>query len=57
MDQPEVINLSVVDIVENEDGSANVTFDFDEETKRFLIGYAITDILTKAAKNTKLETE
>lgn len=49
MDKPE-IRLSVRDIVEHEDGSATVTFDFDMETTKFLLGYAIEDILTKAVR-------
>ncbi len=54
MDEPEMI-FAVKDIVEHEDGSATVTFDFDEKTSKTLIQYAIVDILTKAARQTKEE--
>lgn len=49
MDKPQ-INLTVKDIVEHEDGSATVIFDFNVEATKFLIEHAILDILTKAAQ-------
>lgn len=49
MDQFE---MTVKDIVEHEDGSATVTFDFDEKASSALIKYALLDILTKAAQET-----
>lgn len=49
MDKPKM-TLSVKDIVEHEDGSATVTFDFDAETTKFLIEHAILDLLTKGLK-------
>ena len=49
------MNLSVKDILEHEDGSATVTFDFDTETTKALISYALTDILTKAVTEDKTE--
>ena len=48
-----MIELSVKDIVEHEDGTATVTFDFNEETTKLLIQQAILDILTKMAEANK----
>jgi hypothetical protein len=44
------LKLDVVNLVEQPDGSAIVTFDMDETTKQYLIGYAVLDILRKAAE-------
>jgi len=49
------MNLQVKDIVEHEDGSATVTFDFDDETMKALIEYAILDIFTKTVAQYKQE--
>ena len=50
MAESKVIEMQVTDVVEHEDGSATVTFDFPQETLKWLLDYAIVDILTKAAK-------
>lgn len=47
--------LDVTQVVEHEDGSATITFDMDDSSKHLLIQYAITDILKKAAAQTKKE--
>lgn len=39
--------MKVLEMVEHEDGSATLTFDFDADTAQFLINYAITDIINK----------
>lgn len=54
MDKSEM-TLNVKDIVEHEDGSATVTFYFDEKTTAALIEYAILDILRKAVAQDKQE--
>lgn len=41
------MKIKVLNLKENEDGSATVEWAVDEEAKRFLIEYAILDILTK----------
>jgi ribosome biogenesis SPOUT family RNA methylase Rps3 len=47
--------MTVKDIVEHEDGSATVTFDFDVETTKFLIQHALLDIIKKSVEATKEE--
>lgn len=42
--------LTVVELKENEDGSAICTFDMDEEAKQFLLQYALEKLLTEAVK-------
>lgn len=44
------MQLEVVQITDNSDGSCNVMFEMDEQTKQALIMYAIKDILEKQAK-------
>lgn len=39
--------MRVTDFIEQEDGSAIVTFETTPEENQFLIGYAILDILKK----------
>lgn len=40
------MQLTVINIIENEDGSADVELKMDEETKNYLINYAVIDILS-----------
>ena len=40
------MELTVVKITELEDGSAEVELKMDEETKNYLINYAVIDILS-----------
>ena len=48
--------MKVLDIIENEDGSATVTFEMIKEEHDLLIGYAIVDILKKEINKSKEET-
>lgn len=41
-----LMQLTVINIIENEDGSADVELKMDEETKNYLINYAVIDILS-----------
>jgi hypothetical protein len=41
-----IMELTVVKITELEDGSAEVELKMDEETKNYLINYAVIDILS-----------
>ena len=45
--------MKVLDIIENEDGSATVTFEMIKEEHDLLIGYAIVDILKKEINKSK----
>lgn len=45
------MELTVVNITELKDGSAEVELKMDEETKRYLINYAFNDILSAALSN------
>ena len=47
--------FKVEEIIENEDGSAQLILDMDSEMTQFLIEHAVKDILTKAI--VEMETE
>jgi hypothetical protein len=49
------MKIEVINLKEHEDGSATIEWDVDEEAKRFLIEYAIMDILTKEVKEMTTE--
>lgn len=40
--------IEVTEIKEHEDGSATLTFEMNEDTKKLLINYAIADIIRKS---------
>ena len=42
--------MTITDIVEHDDGSATISFDMDDETRKAMIQHALLDILTKAAE-------
>jgi hypothetical protein len=44
------MNIRVEEVTENLDGSANAVIHFDKEGLKFLIQYAVLDILTEYAK-------
>lgn len=46
------MQIEVISLIENEDGSAEVSFDMDEEAKEFLIQYALKSLLIETAKDT-----
>ena len=41
------MELSIKDVLDNEDGTFSLTLDMDDESMAFLIQYALTDILKK----------
>ena len=41
------MELSIKDVLDNEDGTFSLTLDMDDESMAFLIQYAFTDILKK----------
>lgn len=44
--------IEVTQVVENEDGSATITFDMDDTAKQALLQHALLDIFKKAAQRT-----
>jgi hypothetical protein len=44
------MRITVEEISENEDGSANAVINFDNEGLKYLIQYAVLDILTRYAE-------
>jgi hypothetical protein len=43
-------SFNVEEVIENEDGSARLVIDMDNEMLQLLIEHAVTDILTKAVE-------
>lgn len=39
--------IDVIEVKDNPDGTATITFNVDEEAAQFLISYAVKDILIK----------
>ena len=44
------MQIEVISLLENEDGSAEVSFEMDEEAKEFLLQYALKGLLIDSAK-------
>ena len=42
------MHIEITSIVEEDDGSATLTVEMDEETKLFMINHALVDVLQKA---------
>lgn len=49
------MNITIKEIKENEDGSADADIHFDNEGLKYLIQYAVIDILTKYAEQHPIE--
>ena len=49
------LNIELKSLIENEDGSADLLFNVDEKTVKFLCEYALNDILKKQIE--KLEVD
>ena len=49
------MNIRVEEVTENLDGSANAVIHFDKEGLKFLIQYAVLDILTEYAKQNPIQ--
>jgi len=49
--------LKVIDIKDQEDGSAIITVDMDKELTHFLIEYGLVSVLREAAEDTLSEAE
>lgn len=47
------MEIKVITIKENEDGSANVSVDLDNEAREYLINYAFIHMLEQAVKQGK----
>lgn len=46
------MQLEVTSFIEHEDGSAELSVSMDEETKEFLLQYALKSLLIESAKDT-----
>lgn len=46
------VNLDILQIVENEDGTCDIKFEMDEDTKYALVQYALKHIIIEAATKT-----
>ena len=49
------MRITVEEVKENEDGSADAVINFDNEGLKYLIQYAVIDILTKWAEQRPIE--
>lgn len=47
------MDIEILDMIERDDGSADVEMRMDEKTRLFLINYAFVDILRKALNEDK----
>ena len=47
--------MKVIKIKERKDGSADVTIELNKREEKFLLKYALTDIITDGIKNFKKE--
>ena len=48
-----VRQITVTEVIENDDGSANVTFECDDESRQTLIGIGLLTLIEKAITEKK----